>query len=329
MPAMQARPPDVIEKRALVSDATAPASMSPSRGPLVTTSENTDDIRPRMRVRCHCLVDVERQTALTLSAAPAMREQRRRGPQRADQPGSRDRRPHASTAAITIRPRRRACSSQPVVSAATVAPAETAANKQPGPGGARVVDADREHREQRTRHAEGHRDEVDREGAHERLVAAHEPQALADRAADRERLLARRRRGSCGAARVTLPTIARQLARVDRVGGLDAEPAAMSRPPRPGPITIVSWNRPNFSASALASAGLDEVGHDRRAHDVLRPRWPASRPPRTKRTQMARLPRDRDGGEPGDRQRSPSWSTSSSCGGRSGLPAPRRAATSR
>src|SRR4051794_19696902 len=41
-PAMHASPPEVIEKRGLVSDATVPDSMSPSRGPLVTTSENTD-----------------------------------------------------------------------------------------------------------------------------------------------------------------------------------------------------------------------------------------------------------------------------------------------
>src|SRR3954471_16296991 len=38
-PAMHARPPVAIEMRALVSDATVPDSMSPRRGPLVTTSE--------------------------------------------------------------------------------------------------------------------------------------------------------------------------------------------------------------------------------------------------------------------------------------------------
>jgi hypothetical protein len=46
-PAMHASPPDVTENRGPVADATAPASTSPSLGPLVTTSENTEDIRPR------------------------------------------------------------------------------------------------------------------------------------------------------------------------------------------------------------------------------------------------------------------------------------------
>ena len=88
----------------------------------------TDDIRPRSASGVTVWLMIERQTALTLSAAPATREQRRGEPQRRHQPGERDRQ----------RPRRRPrrsrsgragarASSQPVVSAATVAPAETAA----------------------------------------------------------------------------------------------------------------------------------------------------------------------------------------------------------
>src|SRR3954452_23948497 len=58
-------------KRGLVAAATVPDSTSPRRGPLVTTSENTDDMRPRMWSGVTVWLIVERQTALTLSAAPA------------------------------------------------------------------------------------------------------------------------------------------------------------------------------------------------------------------------------------------------------------------
>ena len=68
-------PPEKTEKRAVVSEATAPDSMSPRRGPLVTTSEKTDDMRPRIASGVTVWLIVERQTALTLSAAPASGQQ--------------------------------------------------------------------------------------------------------------------------------------------------------------------------------------------------------------------------------------------------------------
>ena len=69
---------------------------------------------------------VLRQTALTLSAAPATANSSAAA-SKSERPGPRprSRAPHTSTAPIMIRPSQRACSSQPVVSAATVAPAET------------------------------------------------------------------------------------------------------------------------------------------------------------------------------------------------------------
>ena len=45
---MQARPPETTDARTPASAATVPDSTSPSRGPLVTTSEKTDDMRPRI-----------------------------------------------------------------------------------------------------------------------------------------------------------------------------------------------------------------------------------------------------------------------------------------
>jgi hypothetical protein len=73
---------------------------------------------------------------------------------------------------MTIRPSQRACSSQPVVRAAIVA-----------------VDAQAEDGEQRPRHPEGHRHQVDGERAEQRRLAADEAQPGADRAADRLALL--------------------------------------------------------------------------------------------------------------------------------------------
>ena len=58
--------------------------------------------------------------------------------------------------------------------------------EQAGPARARVVDGQREHGEQRARHPERHRHQVDRERAHQRAVAADEGEALLDRADDRE-----------------------------------------------------------------------------------------------------------------------------------------------
>ena len=124
---MQARPPEATEKRGLVRPATVPDSTSPSRGPLVTTSEKTDDMRPRIASGVTIWLIELRQTALTLSAAPATASSTAAGHSEPTTPTSAIAAPHTTTAQMTIIPRRRACSIQPVVSAAMVAPAETAA----------------------------------------------------------------------------------------------------------------------------------------------------------------------------------------------------------
>jgi hypothetical protein len=46
-PATQTSPPETTATPAVVSEAASPASRSPSRGPLVTTSMKIADIRPR------------------------------------------------------------------------------------------------------------------------------------------------------------------------------------------------------------------------------------------------------------------------------------------
>ena len=107
--------------------------MSPSRGPPVTTSENTDDMRPRMWSGVTVWLIVERHTALTESAAPASASSAAATHSEPARPASAIAAPQATTAQITISPSRRACASHPVISAATVAPAETAAYSTPVP----------------------------------------------------------------------------------------------------------------------------------------------------------------------------------------------------
>ena len=76
---------------------------------------------------------IERQTALTLSAAPATASSAAAGQMLGMKPAAAIARPQTSTAPITIRPSHLACSTQPVVSAATTAPAETLAYSRPVP----------------------------------------------------------------------------------------------------------------------------------------------------------------------------------------------------
>ena len=84
-------------------------------------------MRPRIASGVTIWLIELRQTALTLSAAPATASSTAAGHSEPTTPTSAIAAPHATTAQITMIPRRRACSIQPVVSAAMVAPADTAA----------------------------------------------------------------------------------------------------------------------------------------------------------------------------------------------------------
>src|SRR3954447_26944631 len=131
--ATHATPPDTTLKRGVATDATEPASTSPSRGPLATTRLNTDDIRPRMWSGVSDCEIVERQTALTLSAAPATANRSAPGQIHLLKPPATTGSPHTPPLGSRRPPSHRACSSQPVVSAATVAPAATDARSNPVP----------------------------------------------------------------------------------------------------------------------------------------------------------------------------------------------------
>jgi hypothetical protein len=188
--------------------------------------------------------------------------------------------PHTTTAQMTMIPRRRACSIQPVVRAAIVAPGRHGRVEQPGALGARVVDADREHGEQRARHAEGHGHEVDGERAHERVVAAHVAQPVGDRAQHRRVL------GGVGLRRLGRhhdhgPHHRQAARRVDGVGGADTEHAdEHAADPRADDHRQLVEAEAQRDGRAQA-CGLDEVGQDGRAGHVLQCAEAASRPPST------------------------------------------------
>jgi hypothetical protein len=75
----------------------------------------------------------ERQTALTLSAAPATASRAAAAHSDPTSATAAIAMPHTHTAPIVTSPSRRTWSSQRVVSAATTAPAETEANSSPVP----------------------------------------------------------------------------------------------------------------------------------------------------------------------------------------------------
>ena len=81
-----------------------PDSTSPRRGPLVTTSEKTDDIRPRIASGVTVWLIVERQTALTESAAPATASSTAASHSDPASPHRRPRAPTRTTAQIVTTP---------------------------------------------------------------------------------------------------------------------------------------------------------------------------------------------------------------------------------
>jgi hypothetical protein len=70
-PATQARPPLTTATPAVMSEAARPDSRSPRRGPLVTTRLKIADMRARSGSGVTVWLMIDRQTALTLSVAPA------------------------------------------------------------------------------------------------------------------------------------------------------------------------------------------------------------------------------------------------------------------
>src|SRR4051812_48218259 len=247
---MQATPPETTEKRGVAADATAPASTSPSRGPLATTRLKTDDIRPRMWSGVTDCEIVERQTALTLSAAPATANRMHAGTIEVISPAAAMAMPHTATDPSTIRPSQRACSSQPVVSAATVAPAETDASRKPVP----LAPAWKTLSDSTGNSARGIPNVI----AQRSITKL--PTSACERRTNDSPVRIERSTGSCSAtpnggwgdiahaARAIPPHVAASMAYTQSTPS-----AAISRPPSAGPTTIVSWYSPKVSDSAERS----------------------------------------------------------------------------
>jgi hypothetical protein len=163
-----------------------------------------------------------------------------------------------------------------------------------------VVDGEREHGEQRARHPEGHRRDVDHERAHQRAVAAHEAQALGDRAPDGEGRarrhrthLAQRQRGEEGDE---------ERPGVDRVGRADAEPGDQ-QPARARADDRGDLREPEVQRQRGAQPlGTGEPRHHRRPRDVDDGAGPREQPRQHEDEDDRRLLGERDRGEPGDDQ---------------------------
>ena len=124
---MQATPPEMTETSVDVSAATAPASVSPRRGPPWTTAIWNEDSRLRMASGIELCRMVLRSTAEITSAQPAMASATSATGRVAVKPNRVIARPHSATATTTARPRRTMLSTQPVVEAPSSPPMAGAA----------------------------------------------------------------------------------------------------------------------------------------------------------------------------------------------------------
>ena len=127
VPTTQRIPPETIEKRRLVSDATTPASRFPRAGVEATWANSIPETRPRMRSGVTLKRIVWRMTALTLSAAPAPARRRSASQSESANPNATMKTPQSPAAIATTRPCRRTCPIQPDSSDASSAPAYGAA----------------------------------------------------------------------------------------------------------------------------------------------------------------------------------------------------------
>ena len=163
--------------------ATAAASASPRRGPLVTTRMWIEATRPRSSSGVSSWTIAERSTALKTSAAPARaRKKSASAKLQAERPKAVIARPQAATATITARPGWRIRPTQPDKRGADEGARCRRRGQEPDARRADAEDVERERREERRRHPEDHRHEVDDERARGRSRRPpHEAQPLLDR----------------------------------------------------------------------------------------------------------------------------------------------------
>ena len=126
-PITQSTPPETIEKRRLVNEATRPASVLPSVGPLATWANSIPTRRPRISSGVAVSMIVERKIALTSSAAPATASSTSESQSDSAKPNAAIATPHPHAASTTARPCLRTCGIHPEASEETSAPAYGAA----------------------------------------------------------------------------------------------------------------------------------------------------------------------------------------------------------
>ena len=167
-------PPDTTDSWVLTIDATVAASMSPIRGPLVTTRMWIDVTLAVKRVGRLELDDrgAEHRGEDVRGAGDGQEEERERERERR-QPEQRDRgAPDRDRHATTPTPIRRTAGTQPENTAPQQRPDGRRRGHQAQPGRSHLEHVERERREQRGRHAEDHRVEVDDERREDDLLGA-------------------------------------------------------------------------------------------------------------------------------------------------------------
>ena len=112
-PTTQSTPPETIEKRSDVSDASTPASRSPRFGALATCVNSIPDSRPRRWSGVTRSSIVLRSTALKKSAPPATASRTSAGQSVVVKPNAAIATPQAHAAIVTASPWRRTCDVQP------------------------------------------------------------------------------------------------------------------------------------------------------------------------------------------------------------------------
>ena len=179
--------------------------MSPSRGPLVTTRMWIDMTRPRRWSGVSSWTSVERNTAEKTSAAPARaRHRSASGNDTVTSPKAVIASPQAGDGERGSPGRSaRTDLTQPEKSAPRNAPAAGAAAISPNPAGTGLEHVEGEDREERRRHPEDHRVEVDHERAEDRPPPPGEAEPLADGVEPRPR---DRRRSAAAAGSRAAPT---------------------------------------------------------------------------------------------------------------------------
>ena len=260
----QAIPPATQEKVAPATAAVAPARRSPSRGPPATTTMKTPCSRPRISSGAYTCRIVCRKTAETRSARAGDGEQRDREPERPGQPGQRHRRAPGddrdgqrdALPADPADPARGQAAEHRADRDRGEQPADRLLAAEPGLGHLR---------EQRARHREDHRDDVDHERHQQHRLRGDEPQPVDHRAQAGPGELVGLGRSAAAPAAGT-PRTAPTVNRTASIPYAAAKPPdrAMTTPASSGPATVPTLVTVKFSVLAAGTSSPVQQPRDDR-----------------------------------------------------------------